>query len=126
MKTSIFITVFVFWFANGFSQPTILEPTKTTEFKVYGNCSMCKSRIEQAAKTEGVLSAIWQEKTKMLKVEYTPSKVSLESIHQNIAKVGHDTGKAKANDEVYNKLPGCCKYDRPNKAVEKKHKDHQH
>lgn len=27
-------------------------------------------------------------------------------------KVGHDTPHHKASTEVYDKLPGCCKYDR--------------
>jgi len=29
-----------------------------------------------------------------------------------IAKVGYDTPHHKASTEVYDKLPGCCKYDR--------------
>ena len=30
-----------------------------------------------------------------------------------IAKVEHDTDMHKATDEVYDNLPGCCKYERP-------------
>jgi hypothetical protein len=29
-----------------------------------------------------------------------------------IANAGHDTEMHKATDEAYNKLPGCCKYER--------------
>jgi hypothetical protein len=29
-----------------------------------------------------------------------------------IADAGHDTPMHKAKDEVYEKLPACCKYDR--------------
>lgn len=88
------------------------EKSSTAEFKVYGNCGMCKTRIEKAAKVEGVVSAQWDIKSKMIKVEYFPSKIALETIHKNIAKVGHDTDKVKADDAVYNKLPECCRYER--------------
>ena len=33
-------------------------------------------------------------------------------LEKAIAKAGHDAGKIKAEDEVYNNLHGCCKYDR--------------
>jgi hypothetical protein len=36
----------------------------------------------------------------------------MESIHLAIAKVGHDTDLLKADDKVYEALPGCCQYDR--------------
>lgn len=94
--------------ASAFGQP------KTEKFKVYGNCGMCESRIEKAAKSvEGVSSADWNKETKMIEVSFDSSKTNLEKIQKAIAKVGHDTDQEKAADEVYNKLPGCCKYDRP-------------
>jgi mercuric ion binding protein len=37
-----------------------------------------------------------------------------------IAAVGYDTEMHKAKDEVYNKLPECCKYDRSVDLGEKK------
>lgn len=85
---------------------------KNAEFKVYGNCGMCKTRIEKAVKVKGVVSANWNIKTKILKIRYAPSVISLKTIHKNIAKVGHDTDMEKASNEVYNKLPACCKYKR--------------
>lgn len=85
----------------------------TETFKVYGNCGMCKTRIEKAAKSlDGVSEAEWDMETKLFKVTYDPAKVKLEEIHNKIAGVGHDTDKVKAKDEVYNTLHGCCKYDR--------------
>ena len=41
----------------------------------------------------------------------------LAAIQQKIAGLGHDTPKAKAKNEVYDKLPSCCKYDRTGKTV---------
>lgn len=88
------------------------DPTTET-FKVYGNCGMCKTRIEKAAQSlNGVSAADWDMATKMLKVTFDPAKVKVEEIHNKIAGVGHDTDKVKAKDEVYDTLHGCCKYDR--------------
>lgn len=87
-------------------------PSKTETLKVLGNCGMCKSRIEKAAKDEGVTAAEWSSKTKLLTVTYDPSKTNLESLGKKMAVVGHDTEKYKAEDKVYNGLPACCKYER--------------
>jgi len=82
-------------------------------FKVYGNCEMCKDRIEAAAlDVEGVASADWDAENKMLHLSYNKEKVSLSEVHKAIAKVGHDTELEKASDEVYSGLPGCCLYER--------------
>ena len=121
MKTILFLTVLSLWVIQGTPQTTNQQPSETATFKVYGLCGMCKTRIENAAKVEGVHSATWSQSDQMLKVEYTPSKVSIETLHKNVAKVGHDTEKVKASDDVYNKLPACCKYKRVNKDTKKKH-----
>lgn len=83
-----------------------------TEFKVYGNCGMCKARIEKSLTIDGVESADWNKETKVVKVIFDSEKVSTEKLHELVAGVGHDTDKVKAKDETYNKLHGCCKYDR--------------
>ncbi len=85
---------------------------KTASVKVYGNCGMCKSRIEKSLKIEGVTKADWDSKTKLLKVTFDDEKTSLKEIEKRISGVGHDTQSVRADDAIYNKLPGCCKYDR--------------
>jgi len=85
---------------------------KTESFKVWGNCGMCKNRIEKSAKEEGATSAAWDSKTKMLTVSFDPSKTSVDDLGKKLAAVGHDTEKYKAPDDVYAKLPGCCHYER--------------
>jgi len=95
------------------------KETTTEEFKVYGNCGMCEKRIETAVKSvDGVISADWDKETKMIDVSYDASKTDLEKIQKAITEVGHDTELYTAKDEVYNKLPGCCKYDRPEATSE--------
>jgi len=86
---------------------------ETTTFKVYGNCNMCKNRIETALlKNQNIKKASWDAKSKMLTVIYDPHLISLDTINKIIADAGHDTDKAKAGDTVYNSLPGCCHYER--------------
>ena len=93
---------------------TVFAQSKTEKLKVYGNCGMCENRIETAAKSvDGVTTADWSQETKMLELSYDESKTNIHKVHMAITKVGHDTDVHKAKDEVYNNLPGCCKYDRP-------------
>ncbi len=57
---------------------------------------------------------------------FAGEKTDLDKIEMAIAKVGHDTSHHKASTEVYDELPGCCKYDRSDKKTEGSHEGHQH
>jgi Cu(I)/Ag(I) efflux system membrane fusion protein len=95
---------------TGFVQSGNLQEEHKT-LKVQGSCGMCKTRIEKAAKgVAGVASATWNQKTKVLELNFDSKKTTLEAISNAIAKTGHDTDKHKADDKTYNGLPGCCKY----------------
>ena len=83
---------------------------KEAEVKVLGNCSSCKSRIEKALKIKEVKSAKWDKQTKMLSIAYLSPAITLDSLQQRVAAVGHDTEKYLAADSVYNELPSCCLY----------------
>ncbi len=111
-----FVVIFVLGMASGASAQTgdqsKTAASKTDSFKVWGNCSMCKDRIESIVKEAGATAASWDSKTKLLSVTFDPSKTNRDSLSKKIAAVGHDTEKFKAPDEVYAKLPGCCKYER--------------
>lgn len=73
---------------------------------------MCKTRIEKTAIVNCAITAEWDVKTKMLAVKFDPADTSVEALVEKLASVGHDTEKYKANDEAYNALDTCCKYDR--------------
>ncbi len=95
---------------------TVFAQAKTEKFKVYGNCGMCQTRIEKAAKSvNGVTKAKWNSDNKILTVTFDASKVKVEDIHKAVAKVGHDTDLEKADNTVYSNLPACCQYERPKK-----------
>jgi len=111
------MTIFVYY-------PTLLKE----KFEVKGNCGMCEKRIEKAAKAvDGVSSADWDQESKMIVVTLDSIKTSVHKVQMAIADAGHDTPMHKAKDEVYNKLPGCCKYDRTDTKKEMKgHEGHMH
>jgi len=80
-------------------------------FSVSGNCEQCKDRIEKAARSvNGVSTAVWDVATKKIKLEFNPMTTNPDAVQKAIAKVGHDTEKYKAPDEVYKQLPECCLY----------------
>jgi periplasmic mercuric ion binding protein len=85
---------------------------KTETFKVWGNCDMCKARIEKAVKSEGAASADWNTNTKILTVTFDPSKTSVDAFSKKLAAVGHDTEKYKADNKAYESLDACCQYER--------------
>lgn len=115
MKTRILSLVMIM----GLSTITLFAQSQRTEkFEVAGNCATCEARIEKAAKSlAGVSSADWDKETKMIEVAYNPDKSDIHKIHQAIANTGHDTKMHKATDGVYDKLPGCCKYERMGKVT---------
>ena len=83
----------------------------TTE--VNGNCDLCKKRIEKAAfSVVGVKSAIWDVDSHQLSLILNEEKASLLDVKKAVAKVGHDTDEVKATNEDYDKLHGCCLYER--------------
>jgi mercuric ion binding protein len=86
---------------------------KSIEFKVTGNCELCKKTIESSLKGKpGIKSAAWNKNTKIMKVNFDPAKISEDQVHQAIADSGYDTEKKKASDKSYGALPGCCQYTR--------------
>lgn len=106
-----------------------VQDNNTETFKVYGNCGMCKSRIESTLKTvEGIKSAKWDVDSKMITVTFDSDKITLLKINEIIAAAGHDTDKVQAVEKVYNGLPGCCKYDRAasKDKSEKSNSGHNH
>ena len=117
MKTKVFSLVVLFVLGI----LTVYAGEKTEKFTVKGNCGMCEKRIEKAAlSVDGVSKADWNKETKKIEVTFDDSKTNVYKVHMAIAKAGHDTDMHKAKDEVYNELPGCCKYDR----AEEKHDSH--
>ena len=98
----------IFTINISFAQSTENKET----IKVSGNCSMCKNKIEKAAKTAGATSANWNEETNVLNFNYNSTISNSEKIQKAIASSGYDTQDFKADDKAYKGLMGCCKYER--------------
>lgn len=90
---------------------TTPQGSEHTMLHVEGNCDMCKTNIEKAAKSlKGVLAADWDKEKKQLHLNINRQEVSVNDISKAIVKVGYDTEKDKAEQAVYDALPACCKY----------------
>lgn len=118
MKTLKIFSILPLFMA--FALISFAQKTKTETIPVSGNCGMCETKIEKAAKEAGASTAEWSADTKVLTIKYNSSSTNAAKIQQAIAKVGYDTRDFKATDDSYNKLHGCCQYER-NAVSEAKH-----
>ena len=96
-----------------------IKNSKTETLKVYGNCEMCKAKIEKAGTLKNVSKTVWNDETAMATITYDTKKTNTDAILKKIALVGYDSESFLAPDAVYAKLPGCCKYDRVKKQLQK-------
>ncbi|MET0637687.1 MAG: cation transporter [Chitinophagaceae bacterium] len=92
------------------------QDLKTETIPVSGNCGMCKSNIEKAAKTAGVSEANWDQDKKILTIKYNETTTSVAKVQQGVAAAGYDTRDVRATDASYKKLHACCQYDRTEKG----------
>lgn len=104
----IIIGLLLLVFVSAVAQSNIQKAS----FKVNGVCDLCKKTIEKSLQINSVQAAIWNPDSKVLKVKYDSSLISLDSIQKRIAAVGYDTEKYKASDSTYTNLHKCCKYER--------------
>lgn len=74
-------------------------------------CEECKTIIEKIAPQylDGLVKMVVNFKTKLTQVSWYPDRTNLEEIKTAIANAGFDADDVTANEEVYKKLPICCK-----------------
>ena len=96
-----------------------IKNAKTENIKVYGNCGMCETTIEKAGSKSKLYKTDWNVDTKMASITYDSKKTTADAVLKSIALSGYDNVSYLAPDDAYNKLPGCCKYDREKRAVVK-------
>ena len=101
-----FVSFCLFSFAQDKS-----SKNEKASFEVFGNCGMCKDRIEKAAiSVKGVKYASWDIPSGQLRLVYNGLKTNLDEIEKQIAGSGHDTKNHETTAETYNQLPTCCQY----------------
>lgn len=96
-----------------------IKNVTTETVKIFGNCGMCKTKIEKAGNLKNISKVDWNEDTKMATLTYDAKQTNQDEILKRIALVGYDSDKFLAPTDVYSKLPGCCQYDREVKVAVK-------
>jgi hypothetical protein len=51
-----------------------IKNSKTETLKVYGNCGMCKTKIEKAGTQKKLSKTVWNEETAMATITYDSKK----------------------------------------------------
>lgn len=115
LKKNLVAIILLLSITDAFSQ---IKNATTETVKVYGNCEMCKVKIEKEGSLKKIAKVDWNEETKMATLTYDAQKTTQDEILKRIALVGYDSDKFLAPNDVYSKLPGCCKYDREAKIAE--------
>tara|TARA_R110000868_G_scaffold273926_1_gene533169 strand:- start:3491 stop:4357 length:867 start_codon:yes stop_codon:yes gene_type:complete len=96
-----------------------IKNAKTETVKIFGNCGMCETTIEKAGSLNKLASVDWDKDTKMAAITYDSARTNPDEILKRIALAGYDSEKFLAPTDAYNKLPGCCQYEREAKVGEK-------
>ena len=101
-------------FANSFAQ---IKNAVSETVKIYGNCGMCKTKIEKAGSQKNVSKVTWDADSQLATVSYDSKKTNQDEILKRIALVGYDSDKFLAPNKTYSKLDKCCQYDRVAKVA---------
>ncbi len=89
-----------------------IKNAKTETVKIFGNCGMCKKTIEKAGNSQNIATVNWDKDTKIATLTYDSALTNQDEILKRVAIAGYDSEKNKAPEASYNKLPGCCQYER--------------
>ena len=119
MKTlyiKVMLAMLVAFSTNTYAQAKI-KNAKTESVTIYGNCGMCENNIETAGNLKKIAAVDWDKSTKLATITYDSKKTNTDEVLKRIALAGYDSDKFLAPDAVYEKLHGCCQYDRASKPA---------
>ncbi len=89
-----------------------IKNAKTITLRIDGDCPMCETRIEQVAFVKNEAEVDWVVETHMARVTFDSTRTDLAAIMQRVAHAGYDNELYLAPKQAYDKLPGCCQYER--------------
>jgi len=107
---SLFLALTFSLFITGAFAQEKAKKTETIQIKTSAVCNMCKHTIETALyKLKGVKSANLDVASKVVTVDYNPSKITSEQLKTAITQVGYDADEMPADPKAYENLHRCCK-----------------
>ncbi|MBK7483272.1 MAG: hypothetical protein IPI72_11145 [Flavobacteriales bacterium] len=89
-----------------------IKNARTVTVKIDGDCPMCETRIEQVVFVKNEAEVDWVVETHMARVTFDSTRTDLAAIMQRVAHAGYDNELYLAPKQAYDKLPGCCQYER--------------
>ncbi|SDB29562.1 Copper chaperone CopZ [Flavobacteriaceae bacterium MAR_2010_188] len=98
--------------STGFAQ--IKNPI-TESIRIFGNCNMCKSTIEDAGNLKNQAKVVWDKDSKLAQITFDSKQTNRDEILKRIALAGYDSDEYLAPNTAYSQLAECCKYERQNK-----------
>ena len=90
-----------------------IKNAKTENLKIYGNCEVCETNIENAGNSKNIVSLDYDRQSEIAVVTYDSTKTDTDDILKRVALAGYDNEKYYAPDETYAQLGECCRYKRP-------------
>lgn len=96
-----------------------VKNAKTETVKIMGNCGMCKATIEKAGNQSKIAALSWDKDSKIATIIFDSTQTNQAQILKRVALAGYDSQSFLAPTDAYNKLPGCCQYERELKVAEK-------
>ena len=105
---SLFVAILLFFSIAGSAQ---FKKPITVQIKTpQAACVECKDKIEKFMKyEEGIAKIVVDVKKKITTVTYLSDRTNIENIKTTLANIGFDADDVTANEEVYKRLPICCK-----------------
>ncbi|WP_448607339.1 DUF3347 domain-containing protein [Paenimyroides ceti] len=125
MKSIVKMFIIVSIFLSSVTNYGQIKNEITESVKIYGKCDICKNKIEQAGNKKKTASVRWDQKSQMAVISYDKTKTNREKILKRIALAGYDNEAFLAPDDIYNKLPECCHYERELKPLTMETKRHE-
>lgn len=89
-----------------------IKNAKTETVKIYGNCEICKAKIEKAGNIKKTAKVDWNPETGLATITYDTAKTNVNELLKLIALAGYDSDKYLAPSKSYSKLDKCCQYER--------------
>lgn len=96
-----------------------VKNAKIETVKIMGNCGMCKATIEKAGNQSKIAALSWDKDSKIATITFDSTQTNQAQILKRVALAGYDSQSFLAPTDAYNKLPGCCQYERELKVAEK-------